>query len=136
MAWYTESMDSYIKVCNVSDIQEGKLSSFMVEGIPVLIQKIEDKFYAVNSTCAHKGADLSKGRLKDNNTVVKCPWHGSEYDIRNGKPVSGPEMTKISVVDKASKMILPCLVSYETKVENNEIYIKGPVRKQEIRFKK
>ena len=45
--------------------------------------------FAVSRRCQHQFADLSKGRVDADGCLV-CPWHGSRYDVRDGRMVSGP----------------------------------------------
>ena len=50
----------------------------------------------VTDKCAHRGASLAKGCLKDGN--LQCPFHGIEYDM-NGKCVHIPSEGRASVKD-------------------------------------
>jgi nitrite reductase/ring-hydroxylating ferredoxin subunit len=45
--------------------------------------------FAVSARCRHQLADLSGGRVDADGCLV-CPWHGSRYDVRTGRMVSGP----------------------------------------------
>lgn len=50
----------------------------------------------VTDKCAHRGASLAKGCMKDGN--VQCPFHGIEYDV-NGKCVHIPSEGRASAKD-------------------------------------
>lgn len=50
----------------------------------------------VTDKCAHRGASLAKGCMKDGN--LQCPFHGIEYDM-NGKCVHIPSEGRASVND-------------------------------------
>src|SRR5690348_2246989 len=82
----------------------GRLQVFEVNGRSVGICQLEDgNFVAIRNTCPHKGAPLCRGELEgtmspsrpgeyvfDNTTtVVKCPWHGWEFDARSGEGLFG-----------------------------------------------
>ena len=45
--------------------------------------------FAVSRRCRHQLADLAGGRLDQDGCLV-CPWHGSKYDVRDGRMVGGP----------------------------------------------
>lgn len=45
--------------------------------------------FAVSRRCRHQLADLSQGSLDADGCLV-CPWHGSRYDVRDGRMVRGP----------------------------------------------
>ena len=49
----------------------------------IVIGKKDNKLFAFNNICPHKGASLSKGHLHENNIV--CYMHGYEYNIFTGK---------------------------------------------------
>ncbi len=79
-----------------------------VDDQKILIVNIQGKYYAIGSVCTHEGGPLADGTLQE--YEVKCPWHGSKFDVRTGKetspPASEPEPT------------------YEVKVDGNTILIK------------
>jgi len=39
-------------------------------------------------TCAHMGGPLAEGTLMDGS--VRCPWHGSQYALEDGRELDGP----------------------------------------------
>lgn len=38
--------------------------------------------------CSHRGGPLNQGEITGG--CVRCPWHGSEFDLRSGRPRRGP----------------------------------------------
>lgn len=87
-------------VCKKEDIDPGKMKSASVGIIPIVVCRTNDgEFYAFANKCLHQGAPLSEGALvgdtertdvhgkyeyiKDGE-ILRCPWHGLEYDIKNG----------------------------------------------------
>lgn len=87
-------------VCQIEDIEPGKMKSDKLGIIPIVICRTQDgEFYAYANRCLHQGAPLSEGALmgenKRTNThgeydyikegeILRCPWHGMEYDVKNG----------------------------------------------------
>lgn len=65
------------------------------------VYRVAGRLYAVRNQCPHMGAPLCKGRLGATylprgaapdpfeetlaNRVLRCPWHGWEFDIATGK---------------------------------------------------
>ena len=43
---------------------------------------------ALAHSCAHLGGPLSEGTLKNGSVV--CPWHGSEFSLKDGGVINGP----------------------------------------------
>jgi len=56
--------------------------------IGIVLVKQGDRVHAMGARCSHAGGPLDQGWVL-NGTLV-CPWHGSQYDLETGQPVSGP----------------------------------------------
>lgn len=39
--------------------------------------------HAIGNACAHQNGPLGEGKVED--CLVTCPWHGFQYDLRNGR---------------------------------------------------
>jgi nitrite reductase/ring-hydroxylating ferredoxin subunit/uncharacterized membrane protein len=59
-----------------------------VDGVPVLLNRLQGEVVALADRCTHRGAPLHEGRVAGG--CVTCPWHGSRFDLRTGYVVSGP----------------------------------------------
>uniref|UniRef100_A0A8C5MLJ7 Rieske domain-containing protein n=1 Tax=Leptobrachium leishanense TaxID=445787 RepID=A0A8C5MLJ7_9ANUR len=94
-------------LCKESDLQEGEMREFEVQGHPILLVKHDGKFSAVGSKCSHYGAPLIKGVLSGDR--VRCPWHGACFNIKSGDIEEYPGLDS-----------LPC---FEVTVENGIVYI-------------
>lgn len=71
------------KVANKSDLREGGLLGVEIDSKRIVLSMVEDKVYAMNAVCSHKGAPLEEGTLLG--YELKCPWHFALFDVRNGK---------------------------------------------------
>jgi 3-phenylpropionate/trans-cinnamate dioxygenase ferredoxin subunit len=72
--------------------------------------RVGDEVYALDDRCSHAEAWLSEGEVFD--LAVECPRHGSEFDLRTGKPLSLPATKPVQV--------------YETDVEEGTVYLTLP----------
>ncbi|HEC13387.1 MAG TPA: non-heme iron oxygenase ferredoxin subunit [Acidiferrobacteraceae bacterium] len=59
-----------------------------IDGHRLLLANVEGKFYVADDTCTHEDASLCTGSLKGE--LVKCPLHGSRFDLKTGKPLEDP----------------------------------------------
>ena len=59
-----------------------------VNGQRILIANVDGVFYATDDTCTHEDASLSGGSLSGE--LVKCPLHGSRFNLRTGEPMEDP----------------------------------------------
>ena len=62
---------------------------------PLAVYHLGGKLYAAQDTCPHAGARLSMGSLEG--TVITCPLHGSQFDVRTGERLRGPADHQITV---------------------------------------
>ena len=59
------------------------MKKILIENQEVLIGRNNNKLFACDNACPHKGASLHKGEIKDASLV--CYMHGYEFDIESGK---------------------------------------------------
>ena len=76
----------------------------------ILVANVDGVFYATDDTCTHEDASLSCGFL--DGLLVKCPLHGSRFDVRTGMPMEDPaeeplRCYAVKVVDGAVLVALP-----------------------------
>jgi nitrite reductase/ring-hydroxylating ferredoxin subunit len=52
----------------------------------VVVRTLDGELHGLVDRCLHQGARLSGGRLLhcDEREILRCPWHGYEYDVRTG----------------------------------------------------
>jgi nitrite reductase/ring-hydroxylating ferredoxin subunit len=78
----------YVKVASRGDIPPGKMTCVRVNGRRILLANVEGSIYATDDTCTHEEASLSTGSLKGE--WVKCPLHGSRFNLRTGEVTDDP----------------------------------------------
>jgi nitrite reductase/ring-hydroxylating ferredoxin subunit len=98
------------KVAESSELTLGAVKVVKVGGVDVMVANIEGKLYAIANKCTHVGGPLGKGKLAG--SVVQCPWHGSEFDVKTGAVVKGPAQKPEP--------------TFQVKVENSAVWIKMP----------
>lgn len=98
---------SKIKLINVNDIKNDDMLQVSINGENYLVAKINDRFFVTSDMCTHEDAELTMGCLKG--TTVKCPLHGSYFDLTSGLALNEPAEDPIKV--------------YKTIIENNHLYI-------------
>jgi nitrite reductase/ring-hydroxylating ferredoxin subunit len=77
-----------VNVAKVHDLSEGEAKAIDVGGVATALFHRPDGWYAIEGTCTHRGGPLAEGDVEDH--VVTCPWHGGQFDIRNGNLVGPP----------------------------------------------
>lgn len=106
-AWEAGSED-YETVMPVASIAENKLYRVTAGGVPVVLLRQGEQFYAISATCSHAGGPLDEGTLTGD--VVECPWHASRFCMRDGSVLTGPATVKQP--------------RYETRVREGQIEVR------------
>lgn len=115
-------------VATVDEIPPGQRLLVTIGGREIGIFNVGGEYFAVGNRCPHEGASLCKGRivglaearepgsyqLSRRGELLRCPWHGWEFDLRTGRSWCEPDRTKVR--------------SYELKVEAGGTLIEGELR--------
>jgi 3-phenylpropionate/trans-cinnamate dioxygenase ferredoxin subunit len=80
--------DEFIHAGPADALPPGKMICVEHDGQRILLANVDGVFYATDDTCSHEDASLSSGSLSGG--LVKCPLHGSRFDLRTGVPVEDP----------------------------------------------
>jgi nitrite reductase/ring-hydroxylating ferredoxin subunit len=100
--------DDYEAVLAVDAVKENTLHRVEVAGVPVVLLKQGENFYAISATCPHAGGPLDEGTLTGDQ--VECPWHGSRFCLRDGRVLTGPAVVNAP--------------RYDVRVTNGQVTLK------------
>lgn len=75
-------------IASLDDLRERELASFEVEGERIAVASAGGTWHAFGDACPHRQCSLAEGQL--DGTVVTCPCHGSQFDVRSGERLRGP----------------------------------------------
>jgi nitrite reductase (NADH) small subunit len=106
------------RVGTVRELQSAGCRVIDVDGQPVSVISTGDGFFAVHDRCPHMGASMSQGTLGgtfvaaapheyvfgNDEGVIRCPWHGWEFDLESGRSLLEPDRVglktyEVTVVD-------------------------------------
>jgi nitrite reductase/ring-hydroxylating ferredoxin subunit len=113
-------------VAAVEALPPGSRTLVDVDGRPIVIFNVKGEYFALRNRCPHQGGNLSKGTLTGLITapepgryeysregeILRCPWHGWEFDIRTGKSCIDPMRIRVK--------------SYTVEVESGRHVVEGP----------
>jgi len=113
-------------VASIGDFSSDDRKIVTVKGREIGLYRIGDEYFAVYNWCPHEGAALCKGplvsrcrsdrpgryTLERKGEMLRCPWHGWEYDIRTGQSWCDPDSYKAR--------------TFGVRVEPGEQLAKGP----------
>ena len=132
-------------VAVASDIPPGGRKLVEVNGRAVVIFNLGGEFFALNNRCPHRGGSLCQGkqtglvesdgpghyRYSRPGEIIRCPWHGWEFDIRTGQSWCDPQRLRtrryaVSVEKGAQLVEGPYKAeTFPVSVENDYVVIEA-----------
>jgi 3-phenylpropionate/trans-cinnamate dioxygenase ferredoxin subunit len=101
-------MTDYV-VGRANEIPPGARKIVEVGGRSIGVFNVEGRFYALRNSCPHQGAPLCLGSIQGTyeesspgeylwgreGRILRCPWHGWEFDLTTGRSVFNPHRTRV-----------------------------------------
>ncbi len=96
-------------VAMVQEIPPGSRKIVEIAGRSIGVFNVGGEFFALRNRCPHQGGPLCEGRLSGSvvstrvgeyeyvrdGEILRCPWHGWEFDIRTGQSWFDPAGTRV-----------------------------------------
>jgi nitrite reductase/ring-hydroxylating ferredoxin subunit len=94
------------KVCRYDEIAPGAARIVKVRNVSIGLFKVGEAVHALLNVCPHRGAPLCEGPqcgttapvegadfvYHREGEIVRCAWHGWEFDIRSGRSLVDPDV--------------------------------------------
>lgn len=122
----------------VAEFPQGTRRLVSLEGLKIAVFNNGGKFYAIKNSCPHQGAPLCEGSLSGtvlqsppgeyvwgrDNEILRCPWHGWEFDITNGKSIFNPHKCYVKTYEvKIEEEEEPVVDVYPVIVESGKVIV-------------
>ena len=110
-------------VCHADELPPGTRTVVRLGGRAIGVFNIDSRYYALRDVCPHQGASLCAGTVGGTmlpsrpheyvwgleGRIVRCPWHGLEFDLENGRSLSDPDRWRVH--------------TYPASVENGNVVV-------------
>ncbi|MEM7130434.1 MAG: Rieske (2Fe-2S) protein [Chloroflexota bacterium] len=97
------------EVAAVDEIPVGERKVVTVAGRSIGVFNLDGEYFALRNTCPHQGGALCEGLLTGflmadvpgeyeytrKGEILRCPWHGWEFDVKTGQSWVDPEKTRV-----------------------------------------
>lgn len=103
--------DVYQKVAQTGDLQAGEMMRVEAHGERILLVNVDGEFFAICDACSHEDASLYLGAL--HGELIRCPLHGSRFNVKTGEPLEEPAEEPVAV--------------YPVKIQGDDILL-GPAK--------
>jgi nitrite reductase/ring-hydroxylating ferredoxin subunit len=96
-------------VAGVGEIPPGGRKIVEIAGRSIGVFNVNGEYFALRNRCPHQGGPLCAGRLAGgvdsprpgeyecvrDGEILRCPWHGWEFDLRTGQSWFDPTGTRV-----------------------------------------
>jgi 3-phenylpropionate/trans-cinnamate dioxygenase ferredoxin subunit len=97
-----------MRACSLTDLPEEGAIRVDLDGTAVCIARSGGSVYAISDICSHADVSLSEGEVEDGH--IECWLHGSNFDLRTGKPIALPATKPVA--------------TYPVTVEGDDVFVK------------
>jgi len=113
-------------IAAVRDLPPGSRKLVDIGGRPIAVFNINGELFGLLNRCPHQGGNLGEGQLTGlvessepgtyrysrQGEILRCPWHGWEFDVRTGQSWCDPGRIRTK--------------SYDVAVEPGRRLVEGP----------
>ncbi len=100
-------------VGRVSELPPGTSKIVDANGRSIGVFNVNGRYYALLNRCPHQAAPLCQGTVKGTampsapgeyvwareGEILRCPWHGWEFDITTGRSIFNPHRMRVRTYD-------------------------------------
>lgn len=88
-----QKLDWY-RVADIDELPPGRVKTVTAGTQSMALTHIDGEYHAMDNRCPHQGGPLGEGSIetgKDGQCMLRCPWHGWDFDPKTGLPPGGHE---------------------------------------------
>mgnify|MGYP001819771564 FL=1 len=105
------------KVLERDELSEGRVKPASCANLTLCMTRYNGRYGALDNKCPHQGGPLGEGSIE--NGLLRCPWHGWDYDPITGKAPGfddGVETFPVEERDDGVYVGLPKAISHQRTV--------------------
>ena len=86
----SETTRQWFHVLDKDELPEGRVKTVTAGHKSIAMTHYNGQYGALDNRCPHQGGPLGEGSIE--NGYLRCPWHGWEFDILNGRTIFKSKM--------------------------------------------
>ena len=98
---------AFVRACSLDEVPSDEALAVTLGRYDVAVTRCGDEVFAIQDLCSHAAVALSEGEVND--CRIECWLHGSEFDLRSGKPTSLPATEPVA--------------TFPVEVRDNVVYV-------------
>jgi 3-phenylpropionate/trans-cinnamate dioxygenase ferredoxin subunit len=84
-----------LDVCPVEELPPGTVKIVSAGPLAVGVYNCGGEYFALEDRCSHDDGPLCEGDWDTEDCTVVCPRHGSNFDLRTGRPLTLPAVVPV-----------------------------------------
>jgi 3-phenylpropionate/trans-cinnamate dioxygenase ferredoxin subunit len=124
-------------VARLTEVPPGARKIVEAGGRSIGIFNVRGELHALRNACPHQGGPLCKGSVQGTacdsqpgeyawsreGEILRCPWHGWEFDLTTGKSLFNPQKVRVRRYDVTLADPDPSVETYPVSVEDGTILV-------------
>jgi len=130
-------------IAAVDELPPGSRKRVELDGREIVVFNVDGEYFALLDRCPHQQASLYHGVLTGyvestepgqysfsrQGEIIRCPWHGWEFDLRTGKSCFDPakmktKTFKVEVECGMADSVRPCdATTFAVSVEAQQVVV-------------
>jgi 3-phenylpropionate/trans-cinnamate dioxygenase ferredoxin subunit len=86
-----------LDVAPADELPPGSVKIVVAGELFIGVYNVGGEFHAIEDRCSHDDGPLCEGDWDPETRVVICPRHGSNFDLRTGRPLTLPATEPVAV---------------------------------------
>ena len=132
-------------VCRTAELPPGERRIIEADGLSIGVFNVKGRYYALYNRCPHRQAPLCQGRIANGvvgsergqyqivreGEILRCPWHGWEFDITTGRSWFNPHTVRVKsyeVVVEPGSELPDHVTTFPVSVEDDYVVLRLPSR--------
>lgn len=126
-------------VCLADELPPGSRKIIAIGRRSVGVFNLHGEYFALLNVCPHQLAPLCEGqvcgysppsavgefRYEREGEIVRCPWHGWEFDIKTGRSIFNPHKVRTASYPVVVQPEEPGVETFSVQVENQAVYVEA-----------
>jgi len=126
-------------VCRAAELPPGGRKIVDIDNKSIGVFNVHGTYYALRNICPHQFAPLCEGTITGTTLpskpgeylyaregeIIRCPWHGWEFDITTGKSIFNPHKVKARSYEVSVEKLTedPSIETFAVSVEDEVVIL-------------
>lgn len=132
-------MKSRHYVCRAGELPPGARKILTIGRRSIGVFNVKGEYFALLNVCPHQLAPLCEGRVcgysppsavgefryEREGEIVRCPWHGWEFDLKTGRSIFNPHKVRTATYPVTVEAGDPAVETFSVEVDAGGVWVEA-----------